>query len=212
MLRRVYHWPLTLALGYSLLLLGTNPALAQDDDSAPTLSADEAVEPTQEELDAVGGLPSHDQPILETAEPAPSHQSAPGAEKNETHEMPATDSFDQYISVRLGGGLSMISTPAFNDAFSVRDDSPSQSIYGFTADVAATDQQIQLGIGGNVGWVLLPSTEIGFNFDFGYAPLTGRAGVISVLVGPAVNIEVVDDIVLGAGLGHEAPPFRGDST
>ncbi|MEC9465115.1 MAG: hypothetical protein VX834_04985 [Myxococcota bacterium] len=202
MFRLKHHWHAAFALSCLGLIALPAQASVQDEDSAPTL--EEAVQPTQEELDAVGGLPDRGQPTLEKAEPgpAPSHQtSSPPSTKRQSSPTPQTSQDSgTVLSLRLGGGLSMINTPAFNDVFSVRDDSPSQGIYGFTAAVDATEQQVQLGLGVNMAWQLLPKTEAGFNVDVGFAPLGSSASVISFTFGPALSLEVADDIVLGSAV------------
>ena len=112
-----------------MLLVFSTPAFAQEDDSA--------VEATQEELDAVGGLRGKEKaPTLESVDTAPESTTSenttaapvPNKEENDG-DAPSAGSDGLTVSLRVGLGFSAMKTPGFNTDFSVRDDSPSRSIY-----------------------------------------------------------------------------------
>ena len=114
----------------------------------------------------------------------------------------SADNDGPRVYFRLGLGFSAMKTPGFNTDFSVRDDSPSRSIYSFSADVPATDSQTHFSGGVNILWDIVDPVRVGLNLDFGYAPLTwDGAGIFAFSIGPSVEIDVADSIVVGAGLG-----------
>ena len=197
-LRTVIRPALSSAL---VLCLLAGPAYAQEDD--------DAVEATQEELDAVGGLRGKEKaPTLESVDTAPTATETTSTDSSSSaddslEDAPSAEHDDgPRVYFRLGLGFSAMKTPGFNTDFSVRDDSPSRSIYSFSADVPATDSQTHFSTGVNILWNIVDPVRVGLNLDVGYAPLTwDGAGIFAFSIGPSVEMDVADSIVVGAGLG-----------
>lgn len=184
-----------LTSAFTLCVFG-QPAFAQDDESA--------VEATQEELDAVGGLRGKEKaPTLESVDTAPpSNPSESAAPDNPESESTSGTPEGITVNFRLGLGFSAMQTPGFNSDFSVRDDSPSRSIYSFSADVPATESQTHFSGGLNVLWDVVDPVRVGFNLDLSYAPLTyDGAGILAFSMGPSVEMNATDTILVGASLG-----------
>lgn len=180
------------------LTMASFPAFAQQDD--------DAVEATQEELDAVGGLRGKEKaPTLESVDTPPasntSESSASQASNDENENASATPE-GLTVNLRVGLGFSAMQTPGFNSDFSVRDDSPSRSIYSFSADVPATDSQTHFSAGFNILWDTIDPVRAGFLLDISYAPLTwDGAGIFAFSVGPSLEVNATDSIIVGASLG-----------
>ena len=196
-LRTVIRPALSSALALCLL---AGPAYAQEDD--------DAVEATQEELDAVGGLRGKEKaPTLESVDTAPTTTETTSPDTSSSaddrlEDATSPDNDGPTVNFRLGLGFSAMKTPGFNTDFSVRDDSPSRSIYSFSADVPATDSQTHFSGGVNILWDIVDPVRVGLNLDLGYAPLTwDGAGIFAFSIGPSVEIDVADSIMVGAALG-----------
>ncbi len=209
--RRTIHHPLAVLL-LGALLVCSKSAMAQSSNEQ-----EDAVEATEEELDAVGGLRGPEKaPTLESVESGAGSSDREVSSSNIDPTTPLVDerpsdsedslseSEDAYqfsTSLRIGFGFSTIATPAFNSDFSVRDDSPSRSIYDFSADVGATNEQTHFAVGVNFMWDVLGPLQAGFNIDFGYAPLDWEAGITAIHIGPTMQYPITESFLIGTGIG-----------